>query len=204
MTLLAFISLAYLLGSVSFAVVSSWIFKLPDPRTYGSKNPGATNVLRSGKKAAAVLTLLGDAGKGWLAVALAQTYAPLWGLGGEGVAAVALAVFLGHVFPVFLRFQGGKGVATAVGVLLGLNPWVGLMAIATWLLVAAIWRISSLSALVAAALTPVYAVTMLGFQSSTLAVLMMSLLLVWRHQSNIVNLLTGKEGRIGEKKSPGS
>lgn len=204
MTLLVFILLAYLLGSVSFAVVSSWIFKLPDPRTYGSKNPGATNVLRSGKKAAAVLTLLGDAGKGWLAVALAQYYAPLWGLGNEGVAVVALAVFVGHVFPVFLRFQGGKGVATAVGVLLGLNPWVGLMAIATWLLVAAIWRISSLSALVAAALTPVYTVTMLGFQGSTLAVLVMSLMLVWRHQSNIVNILAGKEGRIGEKKSPGS
>lgn len=203
MTLLVFILLAYLLGSVSFAVVSSWIFKLPDPRTYGSKNPGATNVLRSGKKAAAVLTLLGDAGKGWLAVALAQYYAPLWGLGNEGVAVVSLAVFVGHVFPVFLRFQGGKGVATAVGVLLGLNPWVGLMAIATWLLVAAIWRISSLSALVAAALTPVYTVTMLGFQGSTLAVLVMSLMLVWRHQSNIVNILAGKEGRIGEKKSPG-
>lgn len=203
MTLLVFILLAYLLGSVSFAVVSSWIFKLPDPRTYGSKNPGATNVLRSGKKAAAVLTLLGDAGKGWLAVVLAHYYAPLWGLGNEGVAVVALAVFLGHVFPVFLRFQGGKGVATAVGVLLGLNPWVGLMAIATWLLVAAIWRISSLSALVAAALTPVYTVTMLGFQGSTLAVLVMSLMLVWRHQSNIVNILAGKEGRIGEKKSPG-
>lgn len=204
MTLLVFILLAYLLGSVSFAVVSSWIFKLPDPRTYGSRNPGATNVLRSGKKAAAILTLLGDAGKGWLAVALAQYYAPLWGLGNEGVAVVALAVFVGHVFPVFLRFQGGKGVATAVGVLLGLNPWIGLMAIATWLLVAAIWRISSLSALVAAALTPVYTVTMLGFQGSTLAVLVMSLMLVWRHQSNIVNILAGKEGRIGEKKSPGS
>lgn len=203
MTILVFALLAYLLGSVSFAVVSSWVFKLPDPRTYGSKNPGATNVLRSGKKAAAVLTLLGDAGKGWLAVALAQYYAPLWGLGDEGVAVVALAVFLGHVFPVFLRFQGGKGVATAVGVLLGLNPWVGLMAIATWLLVALIWRISSLSALVAAALTPIYSVSMLGFEESTLAVLLMSLMLIWRHQSNIVNLLAGKEGRIGGKKSSG-
>lgn len=201
MTILLFALSAYLLGSVSFAVVSSWIFKLPDPRTYGSKNPGATNVLRSGKKAAAVLTLLGDAGKGWLAVVLAQYYAPIWGLGNEGIAVVALAVFLGHVFPVFLRFQGGKGVATAVGVLLGLNPWVGLMAIATWLLVALIWRISSLSALVAAVLTPLYTVGMLGFEESTLAVLCMSLVLVWRHQSNIVNLLAGKEGRIGEKKS---
>ncbi len=199
MTILVFALLAYLLGSVSFAVVSSWIFKLPDPRTYGSKNPGATNVLRSGKKAAAFLTLWGDAGKGWLAVALVQYYAPLWGLGDEEVAVTALAVFLGHVFPVFLRFQGGKGVATAVGVLLGLNFWIGLMAIATWLLVAIIWRISSLSALVAATLTPVYTVTMLGFESNALAVLLMSLTLIWRHQSNIVNLLAGKEGRIGEK-----
>lgn len=199
MTILVFALLAYLLGSVSFAVISSWIFKLPDPRTYGSKNPGATNVLRSGKKVAAVLTLLGDAGKGWFAVALAQYYAPLWGLGDEGVAVAALAVFLGHVFPIFLHFQGGKGVATAVGVLLGLNLWIGLMAIATWLLVAVIWRISSLSALVAATLTPVYTVTMLGFESSALTVLLISLILIWRHQSNIVNLLAGNEGRIGEK-----
>ena len=201
MTILVFALLAYLLGSVSFAVVSSWVFKLPDPRTYGSRNPGATNVLRSGKKAAAVLTLLGDAGKGWLAVVLAQYYAPLWGLGNEGIAVVALSVFLGHVFPVFLRFQGGKGVATAVGVLLGLNPWIGLMAIATWLLVAMIWRISSLSALVAAMLSPLYAVSILGFGESTLAVFLMSLVLIWRHQSNIVNLMAGKEGRIGEKNS---
>ncbi len=204
MTIWVFALLAYLLGSVSFAVVSSWVFKLPDPRTYGSRNPGATNVLRSGKKAAAVLTLLGDAGKGWLAVVLAQYYAPLWGLGNEGIAVVALSVFLGHVFPVFLRFQGGKGVATAVGVLLGLNPWIGLMAIATWLLVAMIWRISSLSALVAAMLSPLYAVSILGFEESTLAVFLMSLVLIWRHQSNIVNLMAGKEGRIGEKNSSAS
>lgn len=201
MTIWVFVLLAYLLGSVSFAVVSSWIFRLPDPRTYGSKNPGATNVLRSGKKAAAILTLLGDAGKGWLAVVLAQYYAPLWGVGDEGIAAVALAVFLGHVFPVFLRFQGGKGVATAVGVLLGLNLWIGLMAIATWLLVAVIGRISSLSALVAAILAPIYAVSILGFEESALAVLLMSLVLIWRHQSNIVNLMAGKEARIGEKSS---
>jgi glycerol-3-phosphate acyltransferase PlsY len=202
MTLLLFAGLAYLLGSVPFAMISSWVFQLPDPRTYGSKNPGATNVLRSGKKAAAVLTLLGDAGKGWLAVFLAQSYAPQWGLGEEAVAIAALAVFLGHVFPVFLRFQGGKGVATAVGVLLGLNVWVGLLALATWLLAAYVWRISSLSALVAAALTPLYSIGLLGFEVSTLAVSAMSLLLIWRHQSNIINLLTGKEGRIGEKKSP--
>ena len=201
MTIWVFVLLAYLLGSISFAVVSSWIFRLPDPRTYGSKNPGATNVLRSGKKAAAILTLLGDAGKGWLAVVLAQYYAPLWGVGDEGIAAVALAVFLGHVFPVFLRFQGGKGVATAVGVLLGLNLWIGLMVIATWLLVAVIGRISSLAALVAAILAPIYAVGILGFEESALAVLLMSLVLIWRHQSNIVNLMAGKEARIGEKSS---
>jgi acyl phosphate:glycerol-3-phosphate acyltransferase len=201
MTILVFILLAYLLGSVSFAVVSSWLFKLPDPRSYGSGNPGATNVLRSGKKAAAILTLLGDAGKGWLAVALAQYYAPLWGLGGEAVAAVALAVFLGHVFPVFLRFQGGKGVATAVGVLLGLSLWIGLLAMATWLLVAFIWRYSSLSALVAAALAPIYTLSILGLESSIIAVLIMSLVLIWRHQSNIINLMEGKEGRIGQKSS---
>lgn len=161
-------------------------------------------MLRSGKKAAAVFTLLGDAGKGWFAVALAQYYALLWDLGKEAIAVAAVAVFLGHVFPVFLRFQGGKGVATAVGVLLGLNLWVGLMTLATWLLAAMIWRISSLSALIAAILTPVYTVSMLGFEESTPAVLLMSLVLIWRHQSNIVNLLAGKEGRIGEKKSPGS
>lgn len=204
MTLLLFAVLAYLLGSVPFAMISSWIFRLPDPRTYGSKNPGATNVLRSGKKAAAVLTLFGDAGKGWLAVFLAQIYAPQPGLGEEAVATAALAVFLGHVFPVFLRFQGGKGVATAVGVLIGLNVWLGLLAMATWLTVALVWRISSLSALVAAALTPVYSFGLLGFEISTQAVLAMSLLLIWRHQSNIINLLAGQEGRIGEKKSPGS
>ncbi len=203
MTLLLFAVLAYFLGSVPFALISSWIFKLPDPRTYGSKNPGATNVLRSGKRAAAVLTLLGDAGKGWLAVFLAQTYVPQWGLGDEAAAIAALTVFLGHVFPVFLRFQGGKGVATAVGVLLGLNVWLGLLAMATWLLVAFVWRISSLSALVAAVLAPLYSIGLLGFEAGTLAVSAMSLLLIWRHQSNIINLLAGKEGRIGEKKSPG-
>lgn len=201
MMLLLFALLAYLLGSISFAMISSWIFKLPDPRTYGSKNPGATNVLRSGKKSAAIVTLLGDAGKGWLAVALAQYYAPLWGLDHQAIAVVAIAAFLGHVFPVFLRFQGGKGVATAVGVLLGLNVWVGLMAIATWLLTAIISRISSLSALVAAVLAPLYMFVLSESREYFFAVSAMSLILVWRHQSNIVNLLSGKEQRIGEKKS---
>ncbi len=198
MIALVYVMLAYLLGSVSFAVISSWLFKLPDPRTYGSKNPGATNVLRSGKKAAAVLTLVGDAGKGWLAVVLAQVY----NLPNEVIATVALAVFLGHVFPIFLRFQGGKGVATAVGVLLGLSLWVGLLAMATWLLVVMIWRISSLSALVAAVLTPVYTLIFLGLEVYLLAVLMISIILIWRHQANIVNLFAGKEARIGKKSAP--
>ncbi|MEI8385942.1 MAG: glycerol-3-phosphate 1-O-acyltransferase PlsY, partial [Nitrosomonadaceae bacterium] len=171
MMTMIFILLAYLLGSISFALVSSWIFNLPDPRTYGSGNPGATNVLRSGKKAAAVLTLLGDAGKGGLAIILAQHFAVTWNLGDETIAAVALAVLLGHIFPVFLRFEGGKGVATAVGILLGLNLAMGLLAILTWILVAVIWRISSLAALIAAALAPIYAVFFLGFGMNALAVM---------------------------------
>jgi acyl phosphate:glycerol-3-phosphate acyltransferase len=199
MTMLVFMLAAYLLGSVSFAVIASWLFRLPDPRTYGSKNPGATNVLRSGKKAAAILTLLGDAGKGWLAVLLAQYFMQPWNIPGEVVAVVALAVFLGHVFPIFLRFQGGKGVATAVGVLLGLNLWVGLLAIITWVLVVMIWRISSLSALVAALFAPVNALIFIGFDVNTLAILFMSLILIWRHKSNIANLVAGKESRIGER-----
>ena len=197
--MLVFMLIAYLLGSVSFAVIASWLFRLPDPRTYGSKNPGATNVLRSGKKAAAILTLLGDAGKGWLAVVLAQYFMQSWNLAGEVVAVAALAVFLGHVFPIFLRFQGGKGVATAVGVLLGLNLWVGLLAIITWVLVVMIWRISSLSALVAALLAPINALIFIGFDVNTLAILFMSLILIWRHKSNIANLVAGKESRIGER-----
>jgi acyl phosphate:glycerol-3-phosphate acyltransferase len=198
MTLVVSILLAYLLGSISFGVVASWIFNLPDPRTYGSKNPGATNVLRSGKKAAAVLTLVGDAGKGWLSVALAQHFAPVLGFGGEAIAAVALAVFLGHLFPVFLHFHGGKGVATALGILLGFNPWMGFLAIAVWITVAVIWRISSLSALAAAVLAPIYSVFFLGFDTRALAILAISLLLIWRHKSNIRNLIGGTEPRIGQ------
>ncbi|MDN5836819.1 MAG: glycerol-3-phosphate 1-O-acyltransferase PlsY [Nitrosospira sp.] len=200
--LTAFIVLAYLLGSISFGVLASRVFRLPDPRTYGSKNPGATNVLRSGKKAAAALTLLGDAGKGWVSVALAQHFMPAFGLGDKAVAAVALAVFLGHLFPVFLRFKGGKGVATAVGVLLGFNVGMGLLAIAIWVMVAAIWRISSLAALVAAALAPVYAVFFLGLEASTLVVLIMALSLIWRHKSNIASLIAGHETHIGKRGTP--
>ncbi|SER53273.1 glycerol-3-phosphate acyltransferase PlsY [Nitrosomonas sp. Nm51] len=201
MTLMVFIFAAYLIGSIPFALISSWIFRLPDPRTYGSKNPGATNVLRSGKKTAAILTLVGDAGKGWLAIILAQLLASVWNIGNEAVAATALAVFLGHVFPVFSGFQGGKGVATAVGVLLGLNPLLGLLATVTWLTVACITRYSSLSAIVAATLAPVYAYVIFEYSLYTLAVLLIALMLIWRHQANITNLINGRESRIGQKKT---
>jgi len=193
MATIVFIVVAYLIGSVPFAVLMSRLFRLPDPRTYGSKNPGATNVLRTGRKTVAALTLLGDMVKGWLAVQLAQHLAPQYGLGSATVAAVALAVFLGHLYSVFLRFHGGKGVATALGVLLALDPWLGLATLATWLIVAFIWRFSSLAALVAAVLVPFYALYIFGWNSYTLAVLVVSLLLIWRHQSNIRNLIAGTE-----------
>lgn len=192
---LVFVSCAYLLGSVSFAVLMSKLFRLPDPRTYGSHNPGATNVLRSGKKAAAALTLLGDAAKGWLAVFLAIRFA----LPDALIALVACAVFLGHLFPVFLRFKGGKGVATALGVLLALNGWLGLAVLITWLLVAAVFRWSSLAALSAAAAAPIYAILLGLPREWVLATGIMSLLLIWRHKGNIRNLLSGKESRIGKK-----
>lgn len=193
--LMVLVLLAYLLGSVSFGVLAARLFHLPDPRTYGSKNPGATNVLRSGKKAAAVFTLLGDVGKGWLSVVLAQHFA----LGEEAIAVVALAVFLGHLFPIFLRFKGGKGVATALGVLLGFNPWIGLLAIVTWIMVAVIWRFSSLAALAAAAFAPIFTVFLFGFETRTLVVFIMSVLLIWRHKSNIASLIAGGEPRIGKR-----
>lgn len=199
MTILIFIILAYLLGSVSFAVIASWIFRLPDPRTFGSKNPGATNVLRSGNKIAAVFTLLGDAGKGLLAVLLAQYLAPVLDLDNKVVAAVALLVYLGHIWPVFFQFQGGRGVATAVGVVLGLSLESGVLAIITWIIIAVIWRFSSLSALVAAVLTPVYAWIFLGSDIRTLVILAISFLIIWRHKSNIANLVAGKETRIGKR-----
>jgi glycerol-3-phosphate acyltransferase PlsY len=199
---IVFVLLAYLLGSVSFGVLASRVFDLPDPRTYGSRNPGATNVLRTGRKAAAVFTLSGDTGKGWLAVAAAQHFASVLGFGSWMIATVALAVFLGHLFPIFLRFKGGKGVATALGVLLGFDLWLGLLVAATWVTVAAIWRISSLSALTAAALAPIYAVFFLGIEARAAAVLVMSLLLIWRHKSNITGLIAGTETRIGKRGTP--
>ena len=193
--------MAYLLGSVSFAMVASKIFDLPDPRTYGSKNPGATNVLRSGKTAAAILTLLGDAGKGWLAVELTRTYVSIWGGGYELIAGAALCVFLGHLFPIFLNFKGGKGVATAAGVLLGFNWLLGLLVIVTWIAVAAISKLSSLSAIISAALAPVYTYLIFDFDLHLGIVTSISLLLILSHRTNIVNLMNGKETRIGKKSS---
>ncbi|MFI4941255.1 MAG: glycerol-3-phosphate 1-O-acyltransferase PlsY [Burkholderiales bacterium] len=199
MLTIIFVIAAYLLGSISFAVITSKLFGLADPRTYGSGNPGATNVLRSGKKAAAALTLFGDAAKGWLAVFLAINFSPGDVSYTMLAAAVALAVFIGHLFPVFLRFKGGKGVATALGVLLALNVWLGLGAMATWLLTALVFRYSSLAALAASVATPVYAVLLGLPREWVLASGIMSLLLIWRHKSNIRNLLAGKEAKIGKK-----
>lgn len=195
---IVFTLVAYLIGSLSFAVIISKLFRLPDPRSFGSRNPGATNVLRTGKKLAAALTLLGDATKGWAAVFLAQHFAPAYGADEYAIAAVMLAVFIGHVYPVFFRFQGGKGVATALGILLALNLWLGLCVLATWALAAYMWRVSSLSALIAAALAPLYAVMLFGFGIFTGTVLVLSLLLIWRHKSNIRNLLSGKENLISQ------
>jgi len=192
---------AYLLGSISFAVLVSKVFRLADPRTYGSKNPGATNVLRSGNKLAAVLTLIGDCAKGWLAVWLALRLDEQFALGEAGIALIALAVFLGHLWPVFLRFAGGKGVATALGVLLGLNPILGFATLVTWVVIAYAFRYSSLAALVSAVFAPFYYGLLFGADIKLFAVLIMSGLLIYRHHKNIANLLSGKESRLGSKKT---
>lgn len=189
---IAILILTYLIGSLSFAVLVSRAFGLPDPRSYGSGNPGATNVMRTGKKAAAVLTLLGDGAKGWCAVFLAQQLAPAWGISDLGIAASALAVFMGHLFPVFFGFKGGKGVATAAGILLALNLWLGLAVLATWFLTFALSRYSSLAALLASALAPLYATFLLD-ELYVGAVIVLSGLLIWRHRANIQKLLQGKE-----------
>jgi glycerol-3-phosphate acyltransferase PlsY len=201
--------LAYLIGSLSFAVIVSKAFGLQDPRSYGSKNPGATNVLRSGSKKAAVATLLLDAFKGWLPVVLVKWFGGDYGLGDGTVAAVALAAFLGHLYPVFFRFKGGKGVATAAGVLLGVSWILGLAVLATWLLVAYVSRYSSLAALAAAVLAPAYYLLCDGaylfgdravwyVDKNILAVLVViSALLLYRHRENIGKLLKGTESKIG-------
>ncbi|MCF8159906.1 MAG: glycerol-3-phosphate 1-O-acyltransferase PlsY [Polaromonas sp.] len=195
---------SYLIGSLSFAVIVSRVMGLSDPRTFGSKNPGATNVLRSGSKAAAILTLLLDAAKGWLPVALVKWYGPAYGLGDGTLALVGLAAFLGHVFPVFFRFAGGKGVATALGVLLGFSGWLGLATGLIWLVTAAVFRYSSLSSITAALLVPVVYVLgdgglWLMSKSVALCVAVMSLFLLYRHAENINRLIKGTESKLGKK-----
>ena len=198
---------AYLIGSLSFAVIVSRVMGLNDPRTYGSKNPGATNVLRSGSKAAAVVTLLLDAAKGWLPVALVRWFGEPYGLGDGTVALVALGAFLGHLYPVFFRFQGGKGVATALGVLVGIDWLLGLATAATWLIIAFFFRYSSLASLAAALFAPVYYLMAGGVAWSMdkrilAAISVMAMLLFWRHRDNIQRLIEGKESRLGSKKKP--
>lgn len=202
---LALVIFSYLLGSVSFAVIVSRLMKLQDPRTFGSRNPGATNVLRSGNKTAAALTLLGDAAKGWAAVAVATYAATAYNLPMLAIALCAVAVFLGHLYPVFLKFKGGKGVATALGVLLALNPWLALATVGTWLIVVYVTRYSSMAAILAAVFAPLY--YLLGgnvawelHTTIALAIAAISVLLIFRHRLNISRLMTGKESRIGGKK----
>jgi len=197
------IPLAYLIGSISFAVVVSKCMRLPDPHSYGSGNPGATNVLRTGNKRAAVLTLLGDALKGFVAVVLTRMIL------GEGslssslnswiLCGVVVAVFLGHLFPIFHGFKGGKGVATACGILFGINWILGLATLATWIIVAKFMRYSSLAALAAAVFGPIYFIFLFGFHPMGNALLIVCALLIWRHRSNIHNLMNGTESRIGSK-----
>jgi len=194
---LAFVVAAYLIGSISFAVVTSKAFGLPDPHSYGSGNPGATNVLRSGNKAAAALTLAGDGAKGWLAVFLAQSLGPSLDVADWTVPAVALAVFVGHLFPVFHGFAGGKGVATGAGVVFALHWPLGLALGALWMIMALGFKISSLAALTTAALAPIGAFFAFGNSPKAWALLAISLLLFWRHQANIRQLIEGRERTIG-------
>jgi glycerol-3-phosphate acyltransferase PlsY len=197
---------AYLLGSLSFAVIVSRVMGLSDPRTYGSRNPGATNVLRSGSKQAAAVTLLLDGVKGWLPVALVQWFGQPYGLEAGTVALAGLCAFLGHLYPVFFRFQGGKGVATAAGVLLGVHWALGLATLLTWVIIAAFFRYSSLAALVAAVFAPLYYIFGDGLAwrmegALVFSISIMSLLLIYRHAENIGRLARGTESRIGQKKS---
>ena len=190
---------AYLIGSLSFAVIVSRLMGLADPRSYGSKNPGATNVLRSGNRAAALLTLAFDALKGYLPVVLVLIFGPRFGLGPTAAAFAGLAAFLGHLWPVFFRFQGGKGVATAAGVLMAINPGLGVATLLSWAIVAAFSRYSSLASMVAAAFAPFYQALIWDVDASLLAMVAMSLLLIWRHEGNIQKLLAGTESKLGQK-----
>ena len=206
-TLIAVVG-AYLIGSLSFAVIVSRLMGLNDPRTYGSKNPGATNVLRSGSKAAAVVTLLLDGAKGWLPVFAVQQWGAPYGLEAAAIALVGLAAFLGHVFPVFFRFQGGKGVATAAGVVLATNAWLALAVGASWLIITYFSRYVSLASVVAAVFAPVYylfgdGVAWRADNAIALALALMSGLLVWRHAPNLSRLVNGTESRLGAKAKTG-
>jgi len=202
----AAVLLGYLVGSISFAVIVSQAMGLNDPRTYGSKNPGATNVLRSGSKVAAVVTLLLDVAKGWLPVALVHWFGQPYGLGEGTMAVTGLAAFVGHLYPVFFRFVGGKGVATALGVLLGISPLLGLAVAVTWLVMAWLFRYSSLASLTAAVAAPICYVLADGLawyfnKSVLLSLSVMSLLLIYRHAENIGRLARGTESRLGGKKA---
>ncbi len=190
---------SYLIGSLSFAVLVSRVMGLADPRSYGSKNPGATNVLRSGNRSAALLTLALDALKGYVPVVLVLAFGPKWGLGTTAAAFAGLAAFLGHLWPVFFRFQGGKGVATAAGALMAINPGLGLATLLSWVIVAAFSRYSSLASIVAAAFAPFYQALIWDVDGSLLAIAAMSLLLIWRHEANIQKLLAGTESKLGQR-----
>lgn len=197
-----FILIAYLIGSLSFAKIVSRAMGLPDPHSYGSGNPGATNVLRTGRKSAALLTLAGDALKGWIAVVLAQIYGPRFGVGDAGLAGVAFAAFVGHLYPVFFGFRGGKGVATAAGVLFALSGWLGLATTASFAIIVAFFRYVSLASIIAAAFAAFYGAFLYGWSPIALAVAAMAALLVWRHRSNIRKLAAGTENRLGAKRGP--
>ena len=201
MATMVFVVAAYLIGSLSFAVIVSRMFGLPDPHSYGSGNPGATNVLRTGKRLAAALTLVGDTGKGALAVILARYFAADYGVDMTGIALVTVAVFLGHLYPVFFRFKGGKGVATALGILCAVDLRLGLATLAIWLVIMLIFRIVSLASIIAAVFAPFYTGWLFGTASPLLpGVLAIAALLIYRHKENIRRLLAGQENRIGAKK----
>ena len=193
---IVFVVAAYLIGSISFAVVVSWLFGLPDPHTYGSGNPGATNVLRSGKRAAAALTLIGDAAKGAIALWLARRLAPEFEVSDITLAAVAFAAFIGHLYPVYFRFKGGKGVSIAAGILLALDGRIAGVVLLVWLLTVLALRYSSLASIVAALAAPVATLYFLGWGPFAWMALAMSALLLWRHRANMERLMNGTESRI--------
>jgi acyl phosphate:glycerol-3-phosphate acyltransferase len=192
---------AYLLGSISFAIVASWIFRLPDPRSYGSGNPGATNVLRSGRKAAALVTLAGDAAKGLVAILAARYLAPVLGFGEMTVAACGVAVFLGHLYPVYFGFKGGKGVATALGVLLGLDVFVALVGLAVFAVVIIVARYVSLASVITATVLIVAAPVRLGLTPVAVAIAIIGALVIWRHRGNMARLLSGNERKLSFRSS---